>query len=141
MQSIKQIFRRHSVAIISLTVAITALCYDTWRNEETEKNRNIRVASFEILKNLEQLQLIVNSSHFEGQSSKVNPFSGWEHVALITDLSMLLPEPFSESADKLLAVWKDNWSDIKTNESSVDKITHEIDNSRQTILQGLRSIR
>ena len=141
MQSIKRILRRHSVAIISLTVAITALCYDTWRNEETEKNRNIRVASFEILKNLEQLQLIVNSAHFEGQSSKVNSFSGWEHVALITDLSMLLPEPFSESADKLLAVWKANWSDIKTNESSVDNITNEIDHSRQVILQGLRSIR
>ena len=35
--SLKNQFKRHFIAIISLLIAIVALSYDTWRNEETEK--------------------------------------------------------------------------------------------------------
>jgi len=32
--------RRNIVALISLTIAISSLGYNTWRNEHTEDNRN-----------------------------------------------------------------------------------------------------
>ena len=63
--NIRNQFKRHFIAIISLLIAIVALSYDTWRNEETEKNRNIRVAGFEVLKNLSELQFAVNNLTYE----------------------------------------------------------------------------
>jgi hypothetical protein len=43
---------RNLVAIISLAVAVTSLAYNTWRNEESEHNRNQRLISIEVLRNL-----------------------------------------------------------------------------------------
>jgi len=48
-QNVGQQVRSNAVALISLAVALTALSYNTWRNERTEHNRNIRVAAFEVL--------------------------------------------------------------------------------------------
>src|SRR5437870_11232020 len=40
------------VAIASIIVALTGMGYNTWRNEKTEINHNVRAATFETLKNL-----------------------------------------------------------------------------------------
>jgi hypothetical protein len=42
VNTIKSQIGRHSVALISLLVALSSLAYNTWRNEQTEENRNIR---------------------------------------------------------------------------------------------------
>ena len=41
--------QKNSLSLISLFVAFSALSYNTWRNEQTEYNRNIRSAGFEVL--------------------------------------------------------------------------------------------
>ena len=51
--------QRNAVAIISLVVALTSLGYNTWRNEQSEGNRNQRFASFMILSKLNELQQLV----------------------------------------------------------------------------------
>ena len=66
--SIIEQIRRNLLAIISLTVAISALGYNTWRNETTEENRNIRLASFEILVQLGKLQIITDHAHYGNKS-------------------------------------------------------------------------
>ena len=38
--------QRNAVALISLFVAVSSLSYNTWRNEQSEFNRNQRQASF-----------------------------------------------------------------------------------------------
>ncbi|PLX57670.1 MAG: hypothetical protein C0629_01200 [Chromatiales bacterium] len=38
--------RGNSVALMSRVVAVGSLGYNTWRNERTEQNRNIRSAGF-----------------------------------------------------------------------------------------------
>ena len=40
------------VAITSVIVALTGMGYNTYRNEKTEINHNVRAAAFETLKNL-----------------------------------------------------------------------------------------
>ena len=57
--------RNNSISIISLIIAITALSYNTYRNELTEVNRNKRSAGFEVLKELNQLQLLIDYSHYD----------------------------------------------------------------------------
>ena len=52
---------RHSLAVISLVVALSALSYNTWRNEQTEHNRNIRQAGFEMLLHIGALQRVTYS--------------------------------------------------------------------------------
>lgn len=129
------------IAIISLVVAVIALSYTTWREEVTEKNRTLRTASFEILKNLGELQLIVNYAHYQPDNTMGNPLLGWGHVALITDLSQILPPPIPEKADQLATTWGNNWEKIKTDEASAEKISHDIDESRTAVLAVIRKLR
>jgi hypothetical protein len=75
------------IAIISLAIALTALGYTTWREEVTEKNRTLRAAGFEVLKNLGELQLIVNYIRYDPENPQANPYLGWGYVAIIGDVS------------------------------------------------------
>ena len=52
-RTVIQQIRNNLVAIISLVVAISSLSYNTWRNELTEENRNIRFAGFEVINSLD----------------------------------------------------------------------------------------
>ena len=129
------------IAIISLIIAIFAVTYSTWRDEETEKNRNIRMASFEALKNLGELQIVINYAHYQPDYPMGNPFFGWGHMMLINDMGELLPEPIPEAFKKLAGVWGEDWSKLKTDSTAVERITTEVDNSRNAVvhlIQGLR---
>ena len=50
-------YRRDIVALISLTIAISSLGYNTWRNEHSEHHRNKHFAVFEIKKLIQFQQL------------------------------------------------------------------------------------
>ena len=139
-QSIGQQLRAHVVALISLTVALTALGYNTWRNERTEHNRNIRVAAFEVLTQLGELQVVVNSAVYGKEGSRMDPMAGWGRVALITDLSQLLPAPAPHRAEELHRVWQANWQDLAGNEQGGERVTAEIDQSRAAIREILRGL-
>ena len=52
---IRKQLKQHSVALISLVIALSSLGYNTWRNETTEEQRNIRHASFRVLECLGDL--------------------------------------------------------------------------------------
>lgn len=139
--SVEQQIQDNVIAIISLTVAIIALLYGTWRDEETEKNRTLRQAGFEVLKNLGELQIIVNHAFYQPESALGNPFMGWGHMALISDMSQLLPAPIPAAAEKLESVWSDNWEKIKKDKQAVDQVSEQIDTSRQAVLEAIRHFR
>ena len=139
--SIAQQLKRNFIAILSLVVAITALSYNTWRNEYTEKNRNIRVASFEILKTLGELQLIVDYAHFQKDKHYGDPTMGWGKVLFIKDLSQISPSPIPETAEKLLMTWRDNWEKMETDNQSVQRISEEIFHAREDVVGVLKGLR
>lgn len=132
--------KNNAVALISLIVAFIALGYNTWRNEHTEKNRNIRMASFEVLKSLGELQLVVNYAQYQPDNTMGNPILGWGYIALIGDLSHLLPSPVPEQAAELIRVWGTDWNKIKTDEKSADLISNQIDGARSAVLGTLYSL-
>lgn len=144
-QPIAEQIKNHAIAIISLIIAITALSYSTWREEVTEKNRNTRVAAFEVLKNLGQLQVVINAVHYAPDHAISNPMSnpmlGWGYIALISDLSELLPSPIPETTRKLTETWGESWSQIKTDEETTKRLSNEIDTSRDAILKVLKNLR
>ena len=62
--SIREQIRSNAVALISLVIALSSLGYNTWRNETTESQRNIRHASFRVLETLGSLQEVVDFRYY-----------------------------------------------------------------------------
>ncbi|HEY8100485.1 MAG TPA: hypothetical protein VIF82_06995 [Burkholderiaceae bacterium] len=133
--------RRNIVALLSLTVAVTALFYNTWRNESTEKNRNIRVAEFEILKNLGELQQIIDFAHFRKDQQRGDLTIGLNRVLLIHDLAALAPKPVEDASDKLLAVWRMNDEKLNTSLDAASALSEQVLVTRRIVLESLRSLK
>ncbi len=133
--------KRNTVALVSIIIAVSSLSYNTWRNEETEENRNQRLASFEVLLKLNELQQVIFHSYYDKDSSdKGNPRTGWAYVLTVRDLSRIMHPPLPAAADKLLAVWGENWAGLDEKQTSVDLIMGEIDNVRSETLLLLDSL-
>jgi hypothetical protein len=132
--------RRNSVALISLVVAVVSLSYNTWRNEATEDNRNKRVAAFEILLKLGDLQEVVFHVHYDKDIERGNPRIGWAYVLTINDLAQVLPKAVRDSTGKLLQAWGDSWEDLQTSKDSLDTIMRALDAARDQTLVLLHSL-
>lgn len=137
---LRQQFKRNSLAIISLFVAFSALGYNTWRNELTEENRNIRAAGFEMLLHIGQLQRISYLAHYDNDLQQGNPRSGWVEVLVLRDLSMLMPAESQHHTQRLFDSWKVNWQGLGEDESAVAAIDNAIHDLRQNVLENINRL-
>lgn len=131
---------RNLVALISLILAVVALSYNTWRNELTEHNRNLRAAGFEIILTVGELQQIVFFSHYDQDPQRGNPRAGWTRVLLLDDLSEIMPEPVGQATDELLSVWQSNWARLGEQAEAEARISDAIDLVRQRTLAALAEL-
>jgi hypothetical protein len=141
MSSFKQQVKDNLVAIISLVVAVAALSHDTWRNDLTEKNRNLRQAAFMTLSQLSDLQLVINYMHYQPENPMGNLFIAWGHIAQIGDLAKLLPEPVPSKINGLIEVWKKDYQEIGKKEEATEEISQQIDTSRQAVFDVIYKLR
>jgi hypothetical protein len=142
MPTLGRQLRNNSVALISLVVALSSLGYNTWRNERSERNRNIRTAAFELLTRIAELQRVVYLAQYDRDPSGGNPRTGWTYVLVIRDLSTLVPGPVPARAAELQKVWGADWEGLgRDDESSVDRIDGAIDALRGATLATLTSLR
>ncbi len=133
--------RRNLVALISLTIAISSLGYNTWRNEHSEDNRNKRFAAFEIVKKLNQFQQLVFHRRYDPELViDGNARSGWVYVLTIKDMAKVLPYPMEENAENLRVVWRDNWQNLQANDSAAENILAELDSMRDNTVQLLKAL-
>ena len=102
--------RRNAVALISLAVAVTSLGYNTWRNEHSERNRNLRFASFELLLKLGELEDLVFVNYFDCDARLRGSIrTGWTIVRTIDDLAHVLDEDgMPQNVAQLDAVWEES---------------------------------
>ena len=140
VNTFKSQMRQHSVALISLAIALSSLAYNTWRNEQTEANRNVRTAGIELLLKLGELDRVVFFSHYDKDEVRGNPRSGWAYVLTITDLAALTSEPPMSSSTDLLRVWRENWPGLGENDASADLISAGIDQLRNDVLSVLAAL-
>jgi len=133
--------RRNLVALISLVVALVALLYNTWRNEETEYNWNVRVAGLEMLITLGELQRTVYLNHYDGDREEGNPRHGWVQVMVLRDLGVIMPDPLARQTGDLMQVWESNWTGLGNDQDAIVAIEHAIDDTRSVILEVLRGLR
>lgn len=137
---VKNQIRQHSVALISLAIALSSLAYNTWRNEQSETNRNIRTAGIELLLKLGELDRVVFYSHFDREDGRDNPRSGWAYVLTIRDLAVLTNEPTISSSKELFSVWDEHWPGLGNDDASQGKISDSIDRVRTDVLHVLAEL-
>ncbi len=128
------------ISVFSLLTIFSAFVFTAWRSEISEKNQNLRVAGIEILKNLGQLQVVVNYAYFQSDNMLGNPFLGWGYIALASDLSQLMPEPVPKTIQKLVAVWGEEANNLKTSEEAANRVSMQVDASRKEVLKSIRSL-
>ncbi|MGJ8620162.1 MAG: hypothetical protein ACSHWN_07510 [Methylophilaceae bacterium] len=130
----------HSVAVVSLITAIAGLSYNAWQANQNEINQNMRIAAFEVLKNLGELQTVVNYAHFSGDKSRGNPIEGWKHVTMVRDLSHLLKPAAKAESQVLYNTWQANWEQIELNPIIEEQISSQITKTRQTVLSTIDAL-
>ena len=140
VNTIKNQIARHSVALISLLVALSSLAYNTWRNEQTEDNRNVRTAGIELLLKLGELDRVVFYSHYDQDQDRGNPRSGWAYALTIRDLGSLMHEPAVSSTSELIATWQHHWSGLGSDGPAASKISDSIDRARADVLSVLAAL-
>lgn len=140
MTSFTDQVRRNSVALISLAVALSSLAYNTWRNEQTESNRNVRVAGIELLLKLGELERVVFFAHYDMDTQTGNPRSGWAYALTVRDLGELTLEPATTASRDLIEVWQDNWAGLGKSDESARAISDSIDRARGDVLQVLAAL-
>jgi hypothetical protein len=140
MTSFTDQIRRNSVALISLVVALSSLAYNTWRNEQTESNRNVRVAGMELLLKLGELEKVVFFAHYDKDAQGGNPRAGWSYALTVRDLGALTPEPANSATAGLVGVWQENWSGLGASDEAAAKISDSIDTTRTDVLQVLAQL-
>lgn len=140
MKPWKEQLKRHSVALISLVVALSSLAYNTWRNEQTEANRNVRTAGIQLLLALGELERIVFFSHYDMDEVRGNPRAGWSYTLTIVDLASLTREPAIASSKALLDAWRDNWDGLGSDDAAAQLISEHIDRQRADMLAVLAAL-
>ncbi|MDX1403785.1 MAG: hypothetical protein R3192_04570 [Woeseiaceae bacterium] len=140
MNTLKNQLSRHSVALVSLVIALTSLAYNTWRNEQTEENRNVRAAGIEVLLKLGEVDRVVFYSHYDRDDSKENPRTGWAYVLTVRDMASLMHEPARTSGAELVSSWQANWSGLGNDDKAANTISDAIDKARNDVLEVLAAL-
>ncbi|MCO7226707.1 hypothetical protein [Pleionea sp. CnH1-48] len=137
--SIGQSLKKNLVSIISLIVAIVALTYNTWRNEQTEDNRNIRAASFEILRECAHLQLLTDLA-FYGSSKSADSIDGWVRVNFILSLTQVMPSSVRHQAAELKQMWTQHSTELHVEKNANEVLTQSINDMEQAVLDALEHL-
>ncbi|MGB5132322.1 MAG: hypothetical protein WBO00_06880 [Steroidobacteraceae bacterium] len=140
MPDIREQLRNNMVALISLVIALSALGYNTWRNERTERNRNIRSAGFELLTEIGSLQQIIFYAHFAEGDQRGDPRMGWADMLTINDLAALMPAAVAQDARELRTVWEADSAELAEDDEAYRRIDVAIDALRQKTLESLRAL-
>ena len=147
-ESLKEQVQRNLVAIISVFIAVSSLSYNTWRNEKTEHNRNLRQASFELLLKIgEMRELVYHLEYDRAVIERSAERTGWVTVFVIRDLASVLEEPVPGAADSLYDAWSVHWDELAERDEDGDlvgagrrAIEAEIDNLRDLTLEMLQGL-
>ena len=151
LQSFRLQVQRNLVALISLAVALTGLAYNTWRNETTETQRNVRLAAFEVVRTLGELQQTVHLVTYGGESSPRLVIIGWGHVELVRDMSPIVSRASGEAGTDLFRTWEADISELELWQSGdpqaqeravagEQRVSAQISTVRHAVLEALNEL-
>ncbi|MDX1571824.1 MAG: hypothetical protein R3200_15190 [Xanthomonadales bacterium] len=137
--------KRNQVALISLIVAVTSLGYNTWRNETTEDQRNIRHAAFRLIEDLSRLQSVANTLAYAPERDPNAWVDGWGLVLSIESLGRVLPDPIPQRTADLKSTWETHFDSLSANDreqalAADEAIKEAISAATDTTVEILRSL-
>jgi hypothetical protein len=109
--TIREQIHNNAVALISLFIAVSSLAYNTWRNETSEEQRNLRHAAFKVIENLGEMQEVVDARYYylasgdEVASEGQLRLRGYGSATMTRDLMGLMPSPAPEAGKRMLETW------------------------------------
>ncbi|RLV61662.1 hypothetical protein D5018_00660 [Parashewanella curva] len=124
----------------SIILSLIGFSYNVWRLEVTEQNSTIRTASFELLKELSELEQLIYLLHYDKNTKDGSPRKGWVKVGLIRDLSPLAGEEVEQMSNKLMSTWSNNWNSVENSRQATDSVITAIDKTRESINKTLASL-
>jgi len=127
-------------SIISILLTLIGFSYNVYRLEQTEINSNIRTSSFQMIKELANLEQIVYSAYYEKDKKEGNPRTGWVKVGVLVDLSIICFKKNNMETKQLYNTWKDNWANINNSQESVNQIISSIEKVRKKIRLVLQNL-
>jgi hypothetical protein len=129
------------LAFVSIAVALIGLAYNTWRNESTEAQRNVRQACFIILEESAALQQLVQIRFYGADQSSSTWVAAWGKASLIRDLGMLAPSRTGQEAQTVFNAWSKHAKAIdQRNPLAEDEVSDAIERLRRQTLQDLREL-
>ncbi|MBP6751218.1 MAG: hypothetical protein KA144_16415 [Xanthomonadaceae bacterium] len=130
-----------ALALIALAVALTGMAYNTWRNETSEAQRNVRQACFMLLEESAALQQIVDLRFGGHDRSKSSWASAWGKATLIRDLGELAPSRTGQEAQHVYEIWSQRAHQIdERNPLAEDELSDAIERMRRQTLEDLRGL-
>lgn len=139
---VRQRLQLYQISVIfSMLFALIGFSYNIWRLEASEHNNNVRLACFEVLKELAALEQLIYIAHYDNDMQTASPRKGWVKVGLIKDFSYLTNHSVQSSATTLHDTWAQKWESISNDSGSVELIVKDIDRVRSDIKQLLNSLK
>ena len=129
-----------SMPFFFLIIRLAGNIKDIKNKDQNEINQNMRVASFEVLKSLGELQTIVNYAHFEEDKSRGNPIDGWKHATMVRDLSRLLNPEAAKEGQHLFENWQQNWEKLEEDNHTEAQMSEQIAKTRQAVLSNIDAL-
>ena len=156
LSSLKAQFSRHSVALVSLVIALASLGYNTWRNETTEEQRNVRHAAFRVLEALGELQSVVDERYYylpfsdDPRREAELRLRGYGSVAMIRDLMNLMPGGVPQAGQAMHELWNMHVNHLPELTAAGEhtpaatraerELSDAIQDSREAVVDALRSL-
>ncbi len=142
-QQLVQQVRQNAVALISLTIAIASLGYNSWRNETTETQRNTREAAFEMVSVLADLQHNLFLQRYSDDEESWH--RAWASVISLETLASILPESVAAKTASLRQIWQDNGGQLRdetaaTADDAERRINEAIDALNQSLIEEIRRL-
>lgn len=89
------------------------------------------------MKNLGELQMVMDHAHHQKDRQLGNSITGWGRVLLIRDLSRVRPVPAPHAAERVFQIWQAEWENVPDSEESAKRMSDEIGAVRKTMLEVL----
>lgn len=109
------------------------------RNELTEIKRNKRHAGFELLKETNQLQLLIDYAYYDKDTEQGSPITGWGHLMYVKDMSTLISANVVAYASQPGEIRAVEWVSVYDNSASNQRITEGMDALRSRVRRDIKA--
>lgn len=137
----KKIKIYYFMVVLSLVLSAASFSYNAWRMEVSEANNNRRMASFELIKVLAELEQNLYAAYYDKDDVSGSPRIAWVKVGAVKELSFLTDKPVQKEAEILSELWAENWARAASEQSVIDAVVAQIEEVRLTIRHQLESLK